>query len=227
MNNTDEDYYERQTELLEKFLSNNDKTAFMKMLNMNINSYTDKDKDKDKYHKKNSAFFKSMKNKAPSNYYNYFKPKHQSWDINDLYNYKNYTDNQINNFKLDFNDFLLDPEYKDKCMKGNNKWASMKFQLMKLNLAKRKGVSIDEFQMAKLPRRMERNKHQMEMNGKFIMKSNTLAKSINVNRKNTLNIIKSNKFEKNKQNFMIRRQLTQKERPNIINHELNKLDLNL
>ena len=37
MNQKDDDYYERQTELLEKFLLKKDKTAFMKMLNMNKN----------------------------------------------------------------------------------------------------------------------------------------------------------------------------------------------
>ena len=45
MNKNDDECYERQTELLEKFLSKNDKISFMKMLNMNIIPNTDKEKD--------------------------------------------------------------------------------------------------------------------------------------------------------------------------------------
>ena len=46
MHKNDDDYYDRQTELLEKFLSKNDRSAFQKILNMNILSNSDKEKEK-------------------------------------------------------------------------------------------------------------------------------------------------------------------------------------
>ena len=82
-------------------------------------------------------------------------------------NYKTFKPGEINDFKLDLHNILQDPEYKDKCMRGNYKWGSMKFQMMKANLAKRKGISIDEFKMPKI---WTRNKNtNMELNGNFIM----------------------------------------------------------
>ena len=235
MNKDDDDYYERQSKLLEKFLSKNDKTAFMKMLNMNINPNVDKEKEI--YHRKRSEFLKSMKNKPPTaNYYDYYNMKPQTYNSNnnngtDLFNYNNnYKDNQINNFKLDFHNILQDPEYKDKCMKGNYKWGSMKFQMIKLNLAKRRGVSIDNLQMPKVA---DRKRHHMEMNGQFVMSNNPLTQSMNYERKKTVTGINNsikNKMGKINQDNFIRRQLTQKVKSGktTINSEdeINKLDIN-
>ena len=229
MNKDDDDYYERQTELLEKFLSKNDKTSFMKMLRMNIN--TSADKEKEKNHKKHLEFMKSMKNKHPGHIYDYFHMKQHTYNNinnnNDLFNYNNnYNENHINNFKLDFHNILQDPEYKDKCMKGNYKWGSMKFQMMKLNLAKRRGVSIDNLHMPKIT---DRKKNNMEMNGQFIMSNNPLARSMNYERKHTFNRISNslrNKMGKINQEQIIRRHLTTKETPIIHKDEINKLDIN-
>ena len=230
MNKNDDDYYERQTELLEKFLSKNDKTAFMKMLNMNVNPNTDKEKENN--YKKRQDFMKSMKNKSPKRIYDYFHMKqqphnHLNNNNDDLFSYNNYKENQINNFKLDFHNILQDPQYKDKCMKGNYKWGSMKFQMMKLNLAKRRGVSIDDLHMAKVG---DRKRNNMEMNGQFVMSNNPLTRSMNVGKKNPPNGLRNsikNRLGKINQEQIIRRQLTQKVKPTVINDdEINKLDIN-
>ncbi len=226
MNKNDDDYYERQTELLEKFLSKNDKTAFMKMLNMNVNPNTDKEKENN--YKKRQDFMKSMKNKSPKRIYDYFHMKqqphnHLNNNNDDLFSYNNYKENQINNFKLDFHNILQDPQYKDKCMKGNYKWGSMKFQMIKLNLAKRRGVSIDNLQMPKVA---ERRRTQMEMNGQFVMNNNPLAQSLNYGRKNHPTGINDSLKMKMGQENIIKRQLTQKVRPSINPDEINNLDIN-
>ena len=226
MNKNDDDYYERQTELLEKFLSKNDKTAFMKMLNMNVNPNTDKEKENN--YKKRQDFMKSMKNKSPKRIYDYFHMKqqphnHLNNNNDDLFSYNNYKENQINNFKLDFHNILQDPQYKDKCMKGNYKWGSMKFQMIKLNLAKRRGVSIDNLQMPKVA---ERRRTQMEMNGQFVMNNNPLAQSLKYGRKNHPTGINDSLKMKMGQENIIKRQLTQKVRPSINPDEINNLDIN-
>ena len=230
MNKNDDDYYERQSELLEKFLSKNDKSAFMKMLNMNINSNADKEKEN--YNRKRSDFMKSMKSRRPVNYYDYFQLKQPTYSNtntnNDLFNYNNnYQDNQINNFKLDFHNIIQDPEYKDKCMKGNYKWGSMKFQMIKLNLAKRRGISIDNLQMPKI---VDRKRNNMEMNGQFVMNNNPLTKSLNNKKIKGTSILSNslrNKMGKINQENLIKRQLTQKVKPTIhLGDEINKLDIN-
>ena len=238
MNKNDDDYYDRQTELLEKFLSKNDKSAFQKILNMNITSNAEKENKKEKFRNR-SNLLKSMKTKPSSYYYEHFhinNPQSNYNNINpnnsDLYNFNynnNFKDNQISSFKLDFNNILQDPEYKDKCWRGNNKWGSMKFQMIKLNLAKRKGVSIDNFQMPKLP---ERKSSQMEMNGHLVINSNPLINSVELKRKNTGNnntighTYKNKISRLNSQDIAIKRQLTQKIKPHI-NTEVKELKIEI
>ena len=237
MNKNDDDYYDRQTELLEKFLSKNDKSAFQKILNMNITSNAERENKKEKFRNR-SNLLKSMKTKPSSYYYEHFHMNNPQSNYNispnnsDLYNFNynnNFKDNQISSFKLDFNNILQDPEYKDKCWRGNNKWGSMKFQMIKLNLAKRKGVSIDNFQMPKLP---ERKSSQMEMNGHLVINSNPLINSVELKRKNTGNnntighTYKNKISRLNSQDIAIRRQLTQKIKPHI-NTEVKELKIEI
>ena len=235
MHKNDDENYDRQTELLEKFLSKNDRSAFQKILNMNIISNNEKDKEKGRFRNR-SHLLKSMKAKPPSYYYDQFQMNdgHPNYHLNvnntDLYKFNydnNFKENQISNFKLDFRNILQDPEYKDKCWKGNNKWGSMKFQMMKLNLAKRRGVSIDDLHMAKVG---DRKRNNMEMNGQFVMSNNPLTRSMNVGKKNPPNGLRNsikNRLGKINQEQIIRRQLTQKVKPTVINDdEINKLDIN-
>ena len=237
MNKNDDDYYDRQTELLEKFLSKNDKSAFQKILNMNITSNAERENKKEKFRNR-SNLLKSMKTKPSSYYYEHFHMNNPQSNYNispnnsDLYNFNynnNFKDNQISSFKLDFNNILQDPEYKDKCWRGNNKWGSMKFQMIKLNLAKRKGVSIDNFQMPKLP---ERRSSQMEMNGHLVINNNPLINSVELKRKNTSNnntighTYKNKISRLNSQDIAIKRQLTQKIKPHI-NTEVKELKIEI
>ena len=80
---------------------------------------------------KRKEFLKSMRTRMPSHPYfhadNYYNNN----------NYNNLKQGDIGNFRLDLHNFIRDPEYKNKCMKGNYKWANLKFQQMKVNLAKR------------------------------------------------------------------------------------------
>ena len=236
MHKNDDDLYDRQTELLEKFLTKNDRSAFQKILNMNILSNSDKEKERSKFRNK-SLFLKSTKTKPSPYYYEHFhmnngQPNYNlNGNNNDLYNYNNnYKDNQISSFKLDFHNILQDPDYKDKCMKGNYKWASMKFQMMKYNLAKRKGIPLDNFEMPKIT---DRKKNQMEMNGHLIMSNNPLTKSVDIKRKNTLTgstIGHSyrNNFKKLSSNdVIIRRQATQKLNPNVLKTEVKELNIEI
>ena len=148
----------------------------------------------------------------------------------DLFSHNNnhYKENQINNFKINFNNIIQDPEYKDKCMKGNYKWGSMKFQMIKLNLAKRRGVSVDNLQMPKVA---DRKRNQMEMNGQFIMDNNPLTQSVNIGKRNVGGIRDSLKIKlglgKLNQENGIRRQLTQKVKPVMTLDGINDFDMNL
>ena len=102
----------------------------------------------------------------------------------------------------------------------------MKFQMMKLNLAKRRGVSIDNLHMTKIS---ERKKNNMEMNGQFVMNNNPLAYSINYGGKifgNGLSNIIRNKMGKINQEQLTRRQLTLKIKSNENKDEIKKLNIN-
>ena len=238
MHKNDDDYYDRQTELLEQFLSKNDKSAFQKILNMNIMSNTEKEKERGKFRNR-SHLMKSMKTKPSPYYYQHFHMGNgqPNYNLNvnntELYNFNNnnkFNENQISNFRLDFHNILQDPDYKDKCMKGNYKWGSMKFQMMKLNLAKRKGIPIDNFEMPKIT---ERRKPQMEMNGRLVINDNPLAKSVDFKRKNTVNTSSighnyKNKLGKlNNQDISIKRQFTQKLKPTVLKTEVKELNIEI
>ena len=239
MHKNDDDYYDRQTELLEKFLSQNDRSAFQKILNMNILSNSDKEKERVKFRNK-SLLLKSMKTKPSPNYYEHFHMYngHNYYNNNgnnnsELFNFNynnNYKDNQISSFKLDFQKIFQDPDYKDKCMKGNYKWGSMKFQMMKLNLAKRKGIPLDNFEMPKIA---DRRKNQMEMNGHLVINNNPLANSVDIKRKNTVSGTSighnyRNSLRKLSSNdVIIRRQATQKLKPNILKTEVKELNIEI
>ena len=163
------------------------------------------------------------------NYYNNNNGNNNSELFNFNYN-NNYKDNQISSFKLDFHNILQDPDYKDKCMKGNYKWGSMKFQMMKLNLAKRKGIPLDNFEMPKIA---DRRKNQMEMNGHLVINNNPLANSVDIKRKNTVSGSSighnyRNSLRKLSSNdVIIRRQATQKLKPNILKTEVKELNIEI
>ena len=191
----DIDDYEIHSDLVEKFILNGDKTAFRKMLNMNLTSVNNNKtaKQKENLLKKNQ-FMKSLKQKKPSPfYYNNFHMNHFNNN-----NFDTYKPGDINTFKLDLHNILQDPEYKDKCMKGNYKWGNMRFQMMKANLAKRKGISVDELKMPKIWGKKKSS--NMEMNGNYIMQNKDNNRSSFG--KYTFNK-KINKNEDNKNNYQL------------------------
>ena len=178
------DDYEIHSDLVEKFLLNGDKIAFKKMLNMNLNNNNNKlEKQKENLMKK-LQFMKSMKPTKKHSYYNHFY-LNQFGDNN----HNTFKHGDINSFKLDFHNFYQDPEYKDKCMKGNYKWANMKFQMMKANLAKRKGIPIEELKMPKIW--SKKKSTNLEMNGNFVMNNDNKYRKYNSTKK--MNLKEDNK----------------------------------
>ena len=213
----DIDDYEIHSDLVEKFILNGDKTAFRKMLNMNLTSANNNKAAKQKENLlKKKQFMKSLRQKKSSPfYYNNFHMNH----FNN--NFDTYKPGDINNFKLDLHNILQDPEYKDKCMKGNYKWGNMRFQMMKANLAKRKGISVDELKMPKIWGKKKSS--NMEMNGNYIMQNKgnnrssfgkyTFNKMINKNEdnKNNYQIYKNDKMMNMNKNMasVFKKQLSQ------------------
>ena len=188
------DDYDIHSNLVEKFIVDCDKSAFRKMLNMNLNSTNTKmEKQKENFIKR-QQFLKSMRARLP---------QHSFFHI-DNYNSKNYNTfkkGEISNFRLDLHNFIRDPEYQNKCMKGNYKWATLKFQQMKVNLAKRKGIPVEDLKMPKIW--TNKRNINMEMNGNSIKRNNkTLKKyeSMNIkeNNKNNYSLNKYTKALKNK-----------------------------
>ena len=184
------DDYEIHSDLVEKFISNCDKVAFKKMLNMNLNNNTDKLEKKKENLIRKQEFLKSMRAKKPPLYYNNF---HLNYFSDDRRAFK---PDELNNFKIDFHNILQDPEYKNKCMKGNYKWANMKFQMMKANLAKRKGISIEELKMPKIWSKKKTS--NFEMNGNNIINDGKLKSLKSLNKKSNLREDNKNSYTINK-----------------------------
>ena len=81
-------------------------------------------------------------------------------------------------------------------MKGNYKWATLKFQQMKVNLAKRKGIPVEDLKMPKIW--TNKRNINMEMNGNAIKRNNNTTKkyeSIKI-RENAKNNYSLNKYAK-------------------------------
>ena len=165
------DDYDVHSNLVEKFIIKGDKNAFRKMLNMSLNNTISKNEKKKENIIKRQQFLKSMRARQPPQFHNH------NFHLNNLSkNYNTYKNNEVNNLRLDLHNFIQDPEYKNKCMKGNYKWATLKYHQIKANLAKRKGVSIEELKMPKIWGNKKKN--SMEMNGNIIKrKNNTLKKN--------------------------------------------------
>ena len=183
------DDYDIHSNLVEKFIIDCDKSAFRKMLNMNLNSTNIKLERQKENKIKRQQFLNSMRSRAPQHSYFYM-------DNYNNKNYNNFKKGDINNFRLDLQNFIRDPEYKNKCMRGNYKWATLKFQQMKVNLAKRKGIAVEDLKMPKIW--TNKRNINMEMNGNEIKRNNgTLKKHESVKvKENTKNNYSLNKYSK-------------------------------
>ena len=185
----DIDDYDIHSNLVEKFIVNCDKNAFRKMLNMNLNSTNTKIEKQKENNIKRQQFLKSMRTKAPQHPYfhmdNYNK------------NYNTFKKDEISNFRLDLHHFIQDPEYKNKCMKGNYKWATLKFKQMKTNLAKRRGIPVEDLKMPKIW--SNKKNVNVQMNGNTIKNdnnNNSKKHDSKNNKENTKNNYSLNKYAK-------------------------------
>lgn len=171
----DIDGYEKQKLLLDKFLNDGDQVAFKKMFNEPFKSTIKSTK---------KSFGNSLK-LSPDIILNTLKHRHKrthnykKTNTNANIHHRNFdleepNFNGINDFKIDMRNLILqDPELKSKSMKGNYKWGTMKFNMMKSNWAKRRGISIDNFQMPKVE--SVRKKTVMEIGGQNVIRTtNTL-----------------------------------------------------
>ena len=185
----DLDDYDIHSNLVEKFIVNCDKNAFRKMLNMSLNKTNIKMEKQKENMIKRKEFLKSMRTRMPS---------HPYFHADNYYNnnYNNLKQGDIGNFRLDLHNFIRDPEYKNKCMKGNYKWANLKFQQMKVNLAKRKGIPVEDLKMPKIW--TKKKTINMEMNGNDIKKNNIPLKKYEKAhlKENTKNNYALNRFSK-------------------------------
>ena len=125
--------------LLEKFLEKGDINSFKKMLNIQANL-----KQKPKYVSLIHSL-KSNHNYKKYNSNNYLKT--EEYSPLDIYSgYSKYENSSFLDRKLPFKD----PEYNNNCLKGNYKSYSRKFDRIKMNWAKRRGISYENFQVPKL-----------------------------------------------------------------------------
>ena len=209
----DLDDYDVHSNLVEKFIVNCDKSAFRKMLNMNLNKTSIKMEKQKESIIKRKQFLKGLRTKMPQ--HPYFQ--------NDNYYINNYNNNfkqgDISNFKLDMHNFIRDPEYQNKCMRGNYKWANLKFQQMKVNLAKRKGIPVEDLKMPKIW--TKKKSINMEMNGNNIKRNNNSLKKyeaihLKENAKTNFALNRFSKLKTKKISEGSNRVLSQKE-PNILN----------
>ena len=164
--------YDTQKKLFESFIENSNLKDFDKMKKLSDNNYN--------YNHFNKNFdvknlFHSYKYENPS--YEIFKKikNINSFDNNSNENFidlrNSYTPIEINNFKIDFRKIYIDPEYKNKCLKGNYKWGNMKFKLQKINMAKIRGISFEDLKMNKIDKNLKKM-NTMEINGRMIIQNN-------------------------------------------------------
>ena len=182
--------YDTQKKLFERFIENSNLKDFDKMkklsdINYNYNHFNKNFDVKKlfhsyKYENPSYAIFKKIKNI-------------NSFDNNSNENFidlrNSYTPIEINNFKIDFRKIYIDPEYKNKCLKGNYKWGNMKFNLQKINMAKRRGISFEDLKMNKIDKNLKKM-NTMEINGRMIIQNNNHHINNEYNNVNQNDIIK-------------------------------------
>jgi len=147
--------------LLENFLLNGNLKSFKKMLNIEPNKIV------------KNTFLTINKTKPIRLYKKLNRHQHMKTELSDNFSFNNnesYNYNNSGNILLERHLDYTDPKYKNKCMKGNYETYSKKFNLMKMNLAKRKGISLENFE---------------------IPKNDSLIKNFNENLNNRNNIMKN------------------------------------
>ena len=139
MENEEDEIEKKHHILLEKFLTKGDINSFRKMLNIQtikkeksqklslVNQI--KSNNNSKIYRNNNHNYLNTENFSPLNIYSGFSK------------YENFNTDR----KLPFQNLE-----KKNCLKGNYKSYSMKFNRIKMNWAKRKGISFENFQIPKI-----------------------------------------------------------------------------
>ena len=142
MENEEDEIEKKHHMLLEKFLSKGDINSFRKMLNIETNPKPQKSKG--------INLIRSVKTNPGYLYRKFHNDQNyvKTEDYSPLNVYSGYS--KYENYSLDRKSPFKDPDYKDKCLKGNYKSYSMKFDTMKKNWAKRRGISYEHFQVPKI-----------------------------------------------------------------------------
>ena len=122
---------------LENFLTKGNYNSFRKMLNLNPNKLK---------RNKNKIFIKNKPKLTINKTHNYSKTNNIQTSLlnEDLSNY----DYEPYFLKRHFD--FVDERYRDKSLRGNYESYSMNYSKIKKNLAKRKGISYDNFQIPKI-----------------------------------------------------------------------------
>ena len=167
--NFDEDENEKKHHiLLENFLLKGNLNAFKKMLNIEPNKIS------------KNTFLTTSKTKQ----IRLFKivRHHNKTELNDNFSINNnesYNYNNSGNILLERHLDYADQKYKNKCMKGNYETYSKKFNLMKMNLAKRKGISLDNLQIPKNETFINQI-YERQLNGNDIIKNKEILNAMTI-----------------------------------------------
>ena len=137
MENVEDKNEKRHLNYLENFLTKGNYNSFRKMLNLNPNKLK---------RNKNKIFIKNKPKLTINKTHNYSKTNNIQTSLlnEDLSNY----DYEPYFLKRHFD--FVDERYRDKSLRGNYESYSMNYSKIKKNLAKRKGISYDNFQIPKI-----------------------------------------------------------------------------
>ena len=170
MNFDDDEKEKKHHILLENFLLKGNLNAFKKMLNIEPNKIS------------KNTFFNTSKTKPIRLYKKLNRHQHMKTELSDNFSFNNnesYNYNNSCNIILERHLDYADPKYKNKCMKGNYETYSKKFNLMKMNLAKRKGISLDNLQIPKNETFINQI-YERQLNGNDIIKNKEILYAMTI-----------------------------------------------
>jgi hypothetical protein len=170
----DEDYIElhkQNTKLVNDFINSNNIKSFKQLLNART------------IPREKKCFFQSPLHIRPTDLLRKYKLQQQSARQH-LHPKPSYSpsyqpyfhtssNTELTNLNINRYHFIEDPDTKDKCMKGNYKWGTQKFNIIKFNLAKRKGIPFHQFQMPKVQNDNIIRKSTIDHNGNILTKIHT------------------------------------------------------
>ena len=170
MNFDDDEKEKKHHILLENFLLKGNLNAFKKMLNIEPNKIS------------KNTFFNTSKTKPIRLYKKVRRHQNIKTELNNNFSFNNnesYNYNNSCNIILERHLDYADPKYKNKCMKGNYETYSKKFNLMKMNLAKRKGISLDNLQTPKNETFINQI-YEGQLNGNDIIKNKEILNAMTI-----------------------------------------------